>query len=104
VPAGGSIQAIIQGAFAPLGAGAVQWGICIAFHESGDNPAAVQAGPGGAEGLFQFEPSTWATTPEGQAGDSIFDATASSEAAAWEYARGNYSAWTTNADYCSQYD
>jgi hypothetical protein len=102
--ASGSVQAIIEGAFAPLGATAQQWGLCIASHESGDNPSAVQAGAGGAEGLFQFEPGTWATTPEGEAGDSIFDATASSEAAAWEYGRGNYNAWTTNADFCSMYD
>ena len=100
----GSVQAIIEGAFAPLGATAQQWGLCIAFHESGYNPNAIQPGVGGAEGLFQFEPSTWATTPEGQAGDSIFDATASSEAAAWEYSRGNYNAWTTNALFCSMYD
>lgn len=102
--AAGSVQAIIEGAFAPLGATAQQWGLCIAYHESGDNPNAVQPGAGGAEGLFQFEPSTWLTTPEGAAGDSIFDATASSEAAAWEYSRGNYDAWTTNADFCSMYD
>jgi len=101
---GGSVQAIIEAAFAPLGSTAQQWGLCIAYHESGDNPNAIQPGPGGAEGLFQFEPGTWATTPEGQAGDSIFDATASSEAAAWEYSRGNYNAWTTNAAFCSMYD
>ncbi len=102
--AGGSVQAIIEAAFAPLGATAQQWGLCIAQHESGDDPSAIQAGVGGAEGLFQFEPSTWAATPQGEAGDSILDATASSEAAAWEYRNGNYDAWTTNADFCSMYD
>jgi hypothetical protein len=101
---GGSVQSIIEAAFAPLGATAQQWGLCIAQHESGDNPSAVQLGAGGAEGLFQFEPGTWATTPQGAAGDSIFDAAASSEAAAWEYGNGNYDAWTTNADFCSMYD
>jgi hypothetical protein len=98
------VQAIIEAAFASLGATAQKWGLCIAFHESGDNPNAVQPGPNGALGLFQFEASTWATTPEGRAGDSVFSATASAAAAAWEYGRGNYSAWTTNADYCWMYD
>ena len=94
---GGSVQATIEAAFAPLGAGAQQWALCIAFHESGDNPEAVQAGAGGAEGLFQFEPGTWLTTPQGAAGDSIFNATASAEAAAWEYARGQQDQWSTNS-------
>jgi hypothetical protein len=102
--AGGSVEAIIDAAFAPLGATAQQWGLCIAQHESGDNPSAIQPGEGGAEGLFQFEPGTWGTTPQGEAGESIFDAAASSQAAAWEYGNGNYDAWTTNADFCSMYD
>lgn len=100
----GSVQSIILAAFAPLGSRAQQWGLCIAAHESSDNPSAIQPGPNGAEGLFQFEPATWAGTPEGEAGDSIFSASASAAAAAWEYSRGNYSAWTTNADFCSMYD
>lgn len=99
-----SPEAIIQATFAPLGATAVQWGLCIAQHESGDDPNAIQVGPGGAEGLFQFEPDTWAATPQGQAGDSIFDPVAQSQAAAAFYAAGNYDAWTTNAAYCSMYD
>ncbi len=102
--AGGSVEAIIDAAFAPLGTTAQEWGLCIAQHESGDNPSAIQPGEGGADGLFQFEPGTWGTTPQGQAGESIFDPAASSEAAAWEYGKGNYDAWTTNADFCSMYD
>lgn len=101
---GGSVQADIEAAFSPLGATAVQWGLCIAEHESGDNPDAIQVGGGGAEGLFQFEPATWAATPQGEAGDSVFDPVAASQAAAAFYAAGNYGAWTTNAAYCSMYD
>ena len=103
-PAPLSVPQIIQAAFAPLGATAVQWGYCTALHESTDNPSAIQIGGGGAEGLFQFIPSTWVTTPQGAAGDSIFDATSSAEAAAWMYSQGQQGQWSTNADFCSMYD
>ncbi len=103
--AGGvSVPDDIQAAFGSLGATAVQWGLCIAQHESGDDPSAIQVGGGDAEGLFQFEPSTWAATLQGEAGNSVFDPVAASQAAAAFYAAGNYDAWTTNADYCSMYD
>lgn len=91
---GGSIQAIIQAVFAPLGAAAVQWAVCIALHESTDNPYAVS--PTGAEGLFQFIPSTFAGTPPGRAGASIWDPTASAQAAAWMYTQGRQGEWSTN--------
>lgn len=93
-PAPGSIGAIVQAAFAPQGQAAVNWGLCVAQHESGDNPDAVS--PTGAEGLFQFIPSTFAKTPEGRAGDSIWDPTASAEAAAWMYSQGQQAQWSTN--------
>jgi soluble lytic murein transglycosylase-like protein len=92
--AGGSIASIIQAAFASLGSGAVQWGLCIAQHESGDNPNAVS--PSGAEGLFQFMPSTFANTPPGRAGGSIWDPTANADAAAWMYSQGQQGQWSTN--------
>lgn len=97
VPAssGGSIQGDIQAAFSPLGSAAVQWGLCIAQHESGDNPDAVS--PSGAEGLFQFMPSTFANTPPGQAGGSIWDPVANSQAAAWMYSQGRQGEWSTNS-------
>lgn len=98
-----SVPAIIEAAFAPQGGTAVQWGLCIASHESGDNPAAIQIGGGDAEGLFQFEPETWVTTPQGEAGESVFDPTAAAQAAAWMYSLGQYDAWTTN-EFCGQYD
>ena len=93
--ASGSIQGDIQAAFSPLGSAAVSWGLCIAQHESGDNPNAVS--PSGAEGLFQFMPSTFANTPQGRAGGSIWDPVANSQAAAWMYSQGRQSEWSTNS-------
>ncbi len=93
--AGGSISSIIDSAFGSLGAAAVQWGLCVAEHESGDNPDAES--PSGAQGLFQFMPSTFANTPAGRAGGSIWDAAASSQAAAWMYSQGQQAQWSTNS-------
>jgi len=45
---------------------------CIIRHESGGNPGAVNP-RSGAAGLGQFLRSTWATTPQGKAGLSVFD-------------------------------
>jgi len=75
-----SIPDIIRSAFAPLGPDAVTWGLRVGFCESTYNPNAVNPSSG-TEGLFQFQPSTWAETPE--AASSPFDATANAQAAAW---------------------
>lgn len=103
-PSAAAVQADIQAAFGPLGSKAVQWGLCTAQHESDYNASAIQIGGGPGQGLFQFEPETWAGTPQGKAGESPFDPVAASQAAAAFYAAGNYDAWTTNAAYCSMYD
>ena len=87
----GSIQQLIQQAFAPLGSGAVTCAERVAACESGDNPNAVNRSSG-AEGLFQIMPSTWAGTP--YASQSEFDPVANAKAAAWIYARRGGSAWT----------
>lgn len=89
---GGSSQQIIESAFGPLGAGAVAWATRVAACESGGNPTAQN--PSGATGLFQFMPSTFASTPQGQSGASITDPTASAQAAAWMYSQGRASAWS----------
>lgn len=86
----GTIQQIIQQAFAPLGATAVTWAERVARCESGDNPSARN--PDGASGLFQIMPGTWAGTP--YASQSPFDAVANARAAAWIYARRGGSAWS----------
>ena len=96
-PAGcpsGSIQQIIIGAFQSQGQAAVDWGLRIAKCESTYNPRAVN--PSGAEGLFQFMPSTFANTPPGRAGGSIWDPVAQSQAAAWMYSQGRQSEWQCN--------
>lgn len=90
----GSIQQIITNAFAPQGQAAVDWGLRIAKCESTYNPYARN--PSGAEGLFQFMPSTFANTPPGRAGGSIWDPTAQSQAAAWMYSQGRQGEWQCN--------
>ena len=90
----GSVPQVIQQAFAPLGPAAVQWALTIARRESGYDPSAQN--PSGAAGLFQFMPSTFAKSPPGQAGKSIWDPAASAEAAAWMYEQGRQNEWSTN--------
>ncbi len=90
----GSVQQIIVNAFSPLGAAAVNWGLTVAKCESGYNPNAQN--PSGASGLFQFMPSTFAGTPEGKAGQSIWDPAASAAAAAWMYSQGRQAEWQCN--------
>ena len=62
----------------------------VATCESGLNPAAYN--PAGWYGLFQFVPSTFATTP--YAGYDIFDAVANANAAAWMWSVGRRGEWT----------
>jgi len=84
------IGKIIIDAFSPLGAGAVQWAINVAYCESRYHPNSVNSSSG-ASGLFQFLPSTWAFTPEHAS--SPFDPAANAQAAAWLYARDGPSQW-----------
>lgn len=55
---------------------------CIIWRESRGNPRAVNS-RSGASGLGQFLRSTWATTPQGKAGASVFDAVANRAAVIW---------------------
>ena len=55
---------------------------CVIWHESQGVPTAVNP-RSGAAGLGQFLPSTWRSTPQGQAGYSVFNAAANREAVAW---------------------
>jgi len=79
-----AVQQIILAAFASLGSTAQAWALRVAKCESNYNPLAVNRSSG-ASGLFQFLPSTWANTPQGKAGQSVFDAAANAQAAAWYY-------------------
>ena len=62
----------------------------VAQCESNLNPYVVNPASN-ASGLFQFLPSTWATTP--YAGLDIFDPVANAEAAAWMWANGRRGEW-----------
>ncbi len=61
----------------------------VARCESVLDPNAVN--PAGSYGLFQFVPSTWASTPF--AGEDIFDAYASANAAGWMWSVGRRNEW-----------
>jgi Transglycosylase SLT domain len=80
----------ITDAFTPLGPAAVQWAMNVAWCESRYHPNSVNSSSG-AEGLFQFLPSTWAFTP--YAGYSAFDPKYNALAAAWLYHRDGPSQW-----------
>ena len=80
----------IVDAFTPLGSGAVQWAMNVAWCESRYHPNSVNSSSG-ASGLFQFLPSTWAFTP--YASHSPFDPQYNALAAAWLYARDGPSQW-----------
>ena len=62
----------------------------VAACESNLDPSAVNAA-GGSYGLFQFLPSTWASTP--YADQDIFDPVASANAAAWMWSVGRRAEW-----------
>ena len=86
------IQQIIRDAFAPLGPSVQDWALRVAKCESSYNPNAVNRSSG-ASGLFQFLPSTWASTPQAKAGKSVFDPVANAQAAAWLYQRWGPGQW-----------
>jgi uncharacterized protein YraI len=79
-------------------AAADRWGqpradmLRVARCESNLDPVAVNPSSG-ASGLFQFMPSTFATTPNGQRGEDIFDASTSADAAGWMWANGRRNEW-----------
>lgn len=79
-------------------AAADKWGqpradmLRVARCESNLDPRAVNS-RSGASGLFQFMPSTFAFTPNGKAGQNIFDPYASADAAGWMWANGMRNHW-----------
>jgi len=80
----------ITDAFSPLGPGAVQWAMNVAYCESRYHPNSVNT-DSGASGLFQFLPSTWSGTP--YASQSPFDPRANAFAAAWLYSHYGPGRW-----------
>ena len=88
-PSTGFVQDLIRQAFGPQGQAAVDWGLRVAACESGYNPNAYN--PGGPSGVFQFMPGTFRATPYGN--QSIFDAAANVNAAAWYFQQHGGGAW-----------
>jgi len=66
---------------------------CVISHESHWTPSAVNP-RSGASGLAQFLRSTWATTPQGRAGLSVFDPIANIDGAAWLAEHVGFRQWT----------
>ncbi len=79
-----AIQELILDSFAPYGPAGQAWALRVADCESQYNPNAVNSSSG-ASGLFQFLPSSWASTPQGRQGLSVFDPAANAQGAAWYY-------------------
>jgi len=67
---------------------------CLAWHESRGFAGAYNR-RSGASGLLQFLPSTFATTPQGKAGLSVFDPAAARAAAKWMIGQGRLREWST---------
>lgn len=89
VSAGSDIVAIIYAAADAYGQSREDM-LRVATCESGLDPTNVTP-PYDASGLFQFLPSTWASTP--YADQDIFDPVASSYAAAWMWSVGRRGEW-----------
>lgn len=83
----------------PVGATSVSSSVdrlvdCLAWHESRGFAGAYNR-RSGASGLLQFLPSTFATTPQGKAGLSVFDPAAARAAAKWMIGQGRLHEWST---------
>jgi peptidoglycan hydrolase CwlO-like protein len=95
------VRALIKRDFGPQGQTKVDTAMCVASHESGFRPNAVNASSGAA-GVFQFLPSTWASmsAAAGWQGSSALDADANVAVAAWTVGRYGWSAWFLDGPYC----
>ena len=72
---------------------------CIIRVESRGNPSARNRS--GAAGLGQFLPSTWATTPQGKTGLSVYDPAANTAAITWMISVGRAREFVAvSAGYC----
>ncbi|CAA9542707.1 MAG: hypothetical protein AVDCRST_MAG19-21 [uncultured Thermomicrobiales bacterium] len=87
--AAGGIEQIIYDAAASYGQPPADM-LRVATCESNLDPGAINHG-GNTYGLFQFLPSTWATTP--YADQSYFDPYAAANAAAWMWSQGRRGEW-----------
>jgi peptidoglycan hydrolase CwlO-like protein len=101
LPGRHDVRSMIQREFAPQGPRIVNQALCVAQHESGFDPNAVNPSSGAA-GVFQFLPSTWAamSVAAGYPGSSAFDASANVAVAAWTEGRYGWSPWVLDGPYC----
>jgi hypothetical protein len=101
-PSSGSIDSMISEQFAPLGQTTVAQALCVADHESSDNPNAVNAYGGGA-GVFQYLPSVWPalSSSAGYGGRSAFDTGVNIGTAEWDVANFGWADWQSDAAACN---
>ena len=81
-----------------FGGGGGSYQSCVIAHESSGDPQAVNSSSG-AGGLYQFLPSTWASTPEGAAypgGAQTAPKSVQDAAFRWEYRRYGSAPWSTD--------
>ena len=76
----------------PLSAAMERRLACIAWYESHNTPSAVNR-YSGAQGMYQFLPSTWRTTPQGRRGESAFNPDSARAATIWMLEQGRAREW-----------
>jgi len=84
----------VSPASAPVAVSSSPVAECIIRAESHGNPGAVNP-RSGAAGLGQFLPTTWASTPQGRAGLSVFDPVANRAAVNWMLSVGRGAEFVT---------
>jgi len=88
-------QPVVRSAAPPASGASSRTAECIIARESGGNPHAVNS-RSGAAGLGQFLPGTWASTPQGRAGLSVFDPAANRAAVQWMISVGRIREFVTS--------
>lgn len=77
--------------------GVPRWALeAVARRESGLRPWVSNYEGSGAAGLFQMMPGTYAGTPPGRAGLSVFSPYANALGAAWLVSRGGWGPWAAS--------
>ena len=92
------IMAIALAGAALHGGGGGSYQSCVIAHESSGNAKAVNQSSG-AGGLYQFLPSTWATTPWGSqypGGAQTAPVSVQNQAFQWLYAQQGTAPWSTD--------
>ena len=79
----------------------MQQALCVAYHESGYDPDAVNK-DSGAAGVFQWMPQIWPPMSDaaGWKDASVFDPRANIGVAAWAVDQYGWSPWQLDAQLC----